>query len=73
LLLHVPLLQEVLGHRPCHLCDTLWWRVIELHNLVVHVFINVHNGCLVAAPARVHSSRLAQIQRQLLLLLHSIA
>jgi hypothetical protein len=52
LLLHVPLLQKVLGHCPCHLCDTLGWRVVELHNLVVHVFINVYNGCLVAAPAR---------------------
>eukprot|EP00882_Tetradesmus_deserticola_P030227 GHRQ01033924.1.p1 GENE.GHRQ01033924.1~~GHRQ01033924.1.p1 ORF type:complete len:121 (-),score=6.98 GHRQ01033924.1:213-575(-) len=47
-----PLLQKVFRHCSCHLCDPLGWRMVKLHDLVVHVFINVHNSCLVATPAK---------------------
>lgn len=50
------LLQEVLRHCPfdfCYAC-TLGWRMVELYDLVIHVLVNVDNGCLVPASGTQH-------------------
>lgn len=53
-LLLLPGSQEVLWHAALHLCDAraLWRGVVKLDDLVVHVLVNVHNRCLVAAPVQ---------------------